>query len=43
MLHLPENASPFAQKLQVAQLRYTTTSNAAATSLAENYVGLAPV
>jgi p-hydroxybenzoate 3-monooxygenase len=43
MLHLPENANAFEQKLQVAQLRYTTTSSAAARTLAENYVGLAPV
>ena len=30
----------FALKLQLAQLRYVTTSEAAATSLAENYVGV---
>jgi p-hydroxybenzoate 3-monooxygenase len=30
----------FQQQLQLAQLRYVTTSRAAATSLAENYVGL---
>jgi p-hydroxybenzoate 3-monooxygenase len=31
---------PFQHRLQLAQLRYTTESTAAATSLAENYVGL---
>jgi p-hydroxybenzoate 3-monooxygenase len=31
---------PFQQRLQLSQLRYTTGSTAAATSLAENYVGL---
>ena len=31
---------PFDAKLQLSQLRYVTTSEAAATSLAENYVGL---
>ena len=31
---------PFDLQLQLSQLRYVTTSNAAATSLAENYVGL---
>ena len=40
MLHRPENADAFDLKLQLAQLRYVTTSQAAATSLAENYVGL---
>jgi|GEM_PF-5347866 len=42
MLHTAEDASPFERKLQVAQLRYTVGSTAAATSFAENYVGLAP-
>jgi p-hydroxybenzoate 3-monooxygenase len=32
---------PFEQRLQVAQLRYVTSSEAAARTLAENYVGLA--
>ncbi|MGZ8716790.1 MAG: 4-hydroxybenzoate 3-monooxygenase [Gaiellaceae bacterium] len=34
---------PFDLKLQLSQLRYVTTSRAAATSLAENYVGLETV
>lgn len=34
---------PFDLKLQLSQLRYQTTSHAAATSLAENYVGLETV
>jgi p-hydroxybenzoate 3-monooxygenase len=34
---------PFDLKLQLSQLRYLTTSRAAATSLAENYVGLQSV
>ena len=40
MLHRIESDDDFGLKLQLAQLRYVTTSNAAATSLAENYVGL---
>ena len=40
MLHRPESQDAFDLKLQLAQLRYLTTSHAAATSLAENYVGL---
>jgi p-hydroxybenzoate 3-monooxygenase len=40
MLHRVESNDDFDLKLQLAQLRYVTTSNAAATSLAENYVGL---
>jgi p-hydroxybenzoate 3-monooxygenase len=40
MLHRPESADPFDLKLQLSQLRYVTTSTAAATTLAENYVGL---
>jgi p-hydroxybenzoate 3-monooxygenase len=38
MLHRPANE--FDHRLQLSQLRYTATSTAAATSLAENYVGL---
>jgi p-hydroxybenzoate 3-monooxygenase len=34
------DADPFTRKLQLAQLRYTVSSRAAATSLAENYTGL---
>jgi p-hydroxybenzoate 3-monooxygenase len=41
MLHKPQNGNEFEVKLQLAQLRYIVTSKAAATSLAENYVGLA--
>jgi p-hydroxybenzoate 3-monooxygenase len=40
MLHRPEPDDPFARRLQLSQLRYTVRSRAAATSLAENYVGL---
>ncbi|MDW8338575.1 MAG: 4-hydroxybenzoate 3-monooxygenase [Thermoleophilia bacterium] len=40
MLHRPENQDPFDLRLQLSQLRYVTSSQAAATSLAENYVGL---
>jgi p-hydroxybenzoate 3-monooxygenase len=34
---------PFDLRLQLSQLRYVTTSQVAATSLAENYVGLPSV
>ncbi|WP_163505639.1 4-hydroxybenzoate 3-monooxygenase [Fodinicola acaciae] len=40
MLHRFPEDDPFAQRLQLSQLRYTTSSTAAATSMAENYVGL---
>jgi p-hydroxybenzoate 3-monooxygenase len=41
MLHrFPDDGSGFQHKLQISQLRYTVSSRAAATSLAENYVGL---
>jgi p-hydroxybenzoate 3-monooxygenase len=40
MLHRPPEDDQFGLKLQLAQLRYVTSSEAAATSLAENYVGL---
>ncbi|MGH2866517.1 MAG: FAD-dependent monooxygenase, partial [Solirubrobacteraceae bacterium] len=40
MLHVDPHADPFARRLQLSQLRYTASSRAAATSLAENYVGL---
>ncbi|HEY2935101.1 MAG TPA: 4-hydroxybenzoate 3-monooxygenase [Gaiellaceae bacterium] len=40
MLHRPEHPDDFDFKLQLSQLRYVTTSKAASTSLAENYVGL---
>ena len=40
MLHKAPGGDAFDEKLQLSQLRYVTTSQAAATSLAENYVGL---
>jgi p-hydroxybenzoate 3-monooxygenase len=40
MLHRSESDDDFDLKLQLSQLRYVTTSTAAATSLAENYVGI---
>jgi p-hydroxybenzoate 3-monooxygenase len=40
MLHRFESDDEFDLKLQLSQLRYVTTSTAAATSLAENYVGI---
>jgi p-hydroxybenzoate 3-monooxygenase len=40
MLHSTPGADAFDRKLQLSQLRYVTTSTAAATSLAENYTGL---
>jgi p-hydroxybenzoate 3-monooxygenase len=40
MLHRLPGGDPFDVKLQLSQLRYVTTSEAAARSLAENYVGL---
>jgi len=40
MLHRLEGGDPFDLRLQESQLRYVTTSRVAATSLAENYVGL---
>ncbi len=42
MLHKLPGDDPFDEKLQLSQLRYVTTSHAAATGLAENYVGLDP-
>jgi p-hydroxybenzoate 3-monooxygenase len=41
MLHRPAGDDPFEQQLQRAQLRYVTRSRAAATTLAENYTGVA--
>jgi p-hydroxybenzoate 3-monooxygenase len=43
MMHRLDDASPFEQQLQVAELEYVTTSRSAAMSMAENYVGTAPV
>jgi p-hydroxybenzoate 3-monooxygenase len=40
MLHVDPAGDAFAGRLQLSQLRYVTTSTAAATTLAENYVGL---
>ena len=40
MLHRLEGDDPFDLRLQESQLRHVTTSTAAATTLAENYVGL---
>jgi p-hydroxybenzoate 3-monooxygenase len=40
MLHNMPDADAFTRKLQLSQLRYTVSSRAAATSLAENYTGL---
>ena len=40
MLHRPDDGDPFTHRLQLSQLRYVASSRAAATSLAENYVGL---
>jgi p-hydroxybenzoate 3-monooxygenase len=40
LLHRPVGADEFSHRLQVAQLEYVATSTAAATTLAENYVGL---
>jgi p-hydroxybenzoate 3-monooxygenase len=42
MLHTFPDDDPFQSRLQTSQLRYTVSSRAAATSLAENYVGLDP-
>jgi p-hydroxybenzoate 3-monooxygenase len=43
MLHRAPDPDPFAAALQRAQLAYVTSSQAAATTLAENYVGLVKV
>jgi len=43
MLHRAPDPDPFAAALQRAQLEYVTSSEAAATTLAENYVGLPTV
>jgi p-hydroxybenzoate 3-monooxygenase len=41
MLHrFPDDDSGFQHQMQLSQLRYTVASRAAATSLAENYVGM---
>jgi p-hydroxybenzoate 3-monooxygenase len=43
MLHATPGAGSMEAQLQLSQLRYVTSSRAAATSLAENYVGYRPV
>jgi p-hydroxybenzoate 3-monooxygenase len=43
MLHRAPDADPFGLQLQRSQLRYVTSSEAMATSLAENYTGLREV
>ncbi len=43
MLHRTPGADPMEAALQLAQLRYLTTSRAAAVTLAENYVGYPPL
>jgi p-hydroxybenzoate 3-monooxygenase len=43
MLHRVQGAAAFEQRLQRAQLDYVTRSEAAARTLAENYVGLEQV
>jgi p-hydroxybenzoate 3-monooxygenase len=42
MLHIDPSGDPFTDALQLSQLRYVTTSRAAATTLAENYTGYQP-
>jgi p-hydroxybenzoate 3-monooxygenase len=39
MLHLSDTGNPFDGRRQLAELEYVTSSQAAMTSLAENYVG----
>jgi p-hydroxybenzoate 3-monooxygenase len=43
MLHTAPGGDPMETELQLAQLRYVTTSRAAATTLAENYTGYFPL
>jgi p-hydroxybenzoate 3-monooxygenase len=43
MLHKAPGSDAFEERLQIAQLDYVTRSRAGATTLAENYVGLAQV
>jgi p-hydroxybenzoate 3-monooxygenase len=42
MLHTRPDGDPFDEQLQLSQLRYVASSEAAARSLAENYVGYEP-
>ncbi len=39
LMHRLDDASPFEQQLQLAELEHVTTSRTAAKSMAENYVG----
>jgi p-hydroxybenzoate 3-monooxygenase len=43
MLHVNPAADAFDEQLMLNQLRYVTSSRAAALSLAENYTGYKPV
>jgi len=43
MLHVDPRQDTFAAELQLSQLRYVTSSRAAATTLAENYTGYYPL
>jgi p-hydroxybenzoate 3-monooxygenase len=43
MLHIAPGQDPFESQLQLSQLRYVTSSEAAALSLAENYSGYKPL
>ena len=43
MLHIDPGQDRFAAELQLSQLRYVTSSRAAATTLAENYTGYYPL
>jgi p-hydroxybenzoate 3-monooxygenase len=43
MLHVPPSGDRMEAQLQLSQLRYLTTSRAAATTLAENYTGYPPL
>jgi p-hydroxybenzoate 3-monooxygenase len=43
MLHVAPGQDPFESQLQLSQLRYVTSSRAAALSLAENYSGYKPL
>jgi len=40
ILHRYPDMTPFQKRLQLSELEYVTSSRAAATALAENYVGL---
>jgi p-hydroxybenzoate 3-monooxygenase len=40
LMHKFDGHSPFERRMQLAELDYVTSSRAAATTLAENYVGL---